>query len=99
MGELDLPIGVREEDLRFINPQIFPAYMAMRCWSVEVKFDVDDNTAKSSIVLSRPIAEDFSVEDFDALVVRMGIAGEETGTYKPGYSLLIDSFNEVQPVS
>jgi len=95
MDELDLPMGVREEDLRFINPNIFSIYMGMRGWSVELEFDVDDNPAKSSIVLSRPIADDFSVEDFDSLVERMDIAGEETGTYKPGYSLIIDSFNEV----
>lgn len=96
MSELDLPLGMNQEDLRFIHPQAFPVYMGMKGWSVEAHFDVDDNPAKTALLLSRPAAEDFTVDDFDALVARMGIAGEEAGTFKPGYSLRIDSFGELK---
>ncbi len=96
MSELDLPPGMSQEDLRFIHPQAFPVSMGARGWSVETYFDVDDNPAKTAILLSRPILEDFTGDDFDNLVARMDIAGEEAGTFKAGYSLRIDSSGELQ---
>ena len=99
MSELDLPPGMNREDLRFINPEVFPLYMGKRGWSVETYFNVDDNPAKTAILLSRPISEDFTVNDFDTLVARMDIAGEEAGTFKSGYTLRIDSFGELKHIA
>lgn len=79
----ELPLGMTIEDLRFVNPHIYPIDMASKGWQVLLERDVDGNPAKVAYSLERGVPEDIDVE---ALQRKIGILDED-GFYLPGYYL------------
>jgi hypothetical protein len=89
-----LPEGIHLEDLRYVNPEVYPVDMAMKGWTFASQSNLDGNPAKLYYELARPVGEDFGPDELDALAKQMDIREVDGVNYRPGYHLSIDSFRD-----
>lgn len=89
-----LPEGIRLEDLYYVNPQLYPLDIAAKGWTFEAIANVDGNPAKLRYELARPVGQDFGPDELDVLAAQMGIRDADGVSYRPGYSLSIDSYRD-----